>query len=205
VLYEEQGRKALLVWGADHLTAHDAANGKLLWSCDSFNPEATPNWPAIASPLIAGNLAIVPVGRDDQHQGQLHAIKIGGIGDVTTTHRAWKRDDVGVFVCSPAEYKRRIYLLRHRGEVACINAIDGKTIWTDAFPKDRSSYFSSPVVASGILYAAREDGVVFAARVEGPFKLLSENPMGERIIATPVPSAGRLLLRGDKHLFCISR
>jgi outer membrane protein assembly factor BamB len=205
VLYEEQGRKALLVWGADHLTAHDADNGKLLWSCDAFNPEATPNWPAIASPLIAGNLAIVPVGRDDQHQGQLHAIKIGGAGDVTTTHRAWRRDDVGVFVCSPAEFKGRIYLLRHRGEVACINAMDGTTIWNDAFPKDRSSYFSSPVVANGILYAAREDGVVFAARVGGSFKLLSENPMGERIIATPVPAAGRLLLRGDKHLFCISR
>jgi outer membrane protein assembly factor BamB len=155
--------------------------------------------------LIAGDLAIVPVGRDDQHQGQLHAIKIGGVGDVTTTHRAWKRDDVGVFVCSPAEYKGRIYLLRHRGEVACINATDGRTIWNDAFPKDRSSYFSSPVVANGILYAAREDGVVFAARVEGTFKLLSENPMGERIIATPVPAASRLLLRGDKHLFCISR
>jgi outer membrane protein assembly factor BamB len=205
VLYEEQGRKALLVWGADHLTAHDAANGKLVWSCDAFNPEGTPNWPSIASPLISDNLAIVPVGRDDQHQGQLHAIKLGGTGDVTMTHRAWKRDDMGVFVSSPAAYKGRIYLLRHRGEVACINASDGKTIWNDAFPKDRSSYFASPVIANGILYAAREDGVVFAARVVSKFELLSENPMGERIIATPVPVANRILIRGDQNLFCVSR
>ena len=28
--------------------------------------------------------------------------------------------------------------------------------------------------------------------------------MGERIIATPVPAADRLFLRGDKHLFCIA-
>lgn len=205
VLYEEQGRNVLLVWGADHLTAHDADNGKLIWSCDAFNPESTPNWPAIASPLVTGNLAIVPVGRDDQHQAQLQAIKTGGVGDVTMMHRAWKRDDIGVFVSSPAAYKGRIYLLRHRGEVVCINADDGKTIWNDAFPKDRSSYFSSPVVANGILYAAREDGVVFAARVEGKFELLSENPMGERIIATPVPVSNRLLIRGDQHLFCVSR
>jgi predicted membrane chloride channel (bestrophin family) len=27
--------------------------------------------------------------------------------------------------------------------------------------------------------------------------------MGERIIASPVPVAGRLLLRGEKHLFCV--
>jgi predicted membrane chloride channel (bestrophin family) len=60
------------------------------------------------------------------------------------------------------------------------------------------------VVANGILYAAREDGVVFAARVGEKFELLSENPMGERIIATPVPAADRLFLRGDAHLFCIA-
>jgi predicted membrane chloride channel (bestrophin family) len=46
--------------------------------------------------------------------------------------------------------------------------------------------------------------VVFAARVGEKFELLSENPMGERIIATPVPAADRLFLRGDKHLFCIA-
>jgi len=34
--------------------------------------------------------------------------------------------------------------------------------------------------------------------------VLSENPMGERIIATPTPIPGRLLLRGDKHLFCVT-
>jgi hypothetical protein len=27
--------------------------------------------------------------------------------------------------------------------------------------------------------------------------------MGEQIIASPVPVAGRLLLRGQKHLFCV--
>jgi hypothetical protein len=54
-----------------------------------------------------------------------------------------------------------------------------------------------------VLYAAREDGVVFAARVEDKFELLSENPMNEQIIGTPVADNGRLLLRGEKHLFCI--
>ena len=39
VLFEHAGRKALLVWGADHLTAHDAASGKVLWSCGGFNPQ----------------------------------------------------------------------------------------------------------------------------------------------------------------------
>jgi outer membrane protein assembly factor BamB len=205
LLYQEQGRDALLVWGADHLTAHAAADGQLLWSCDGFNPQGTENWPAIATPVIVGNLAIVPVGRDDRRQGRLYAVKLGGSGDVTETRRAWKRDDVGVFVCTPAEYKGKIHLLRHRGEIACIDPADGRTVWADALPRDKSSYFSSPIIANGVLYAAREDGVVFAARVEGKFELLSENPMGERIIASPVPVANHLVIRGDEHLFFVGK
>jgi outer membrane protein assembly factor BamB len=203
VLYSEQGRSAFLIWGADHLTAHDAADGKLIWSCGGFNPEGIQNWPAIASPLVVGDLAIVPIGRDDRRQGRLAAVKLGGSGDVSQTGVAWKRTDVGVFVCSPAEYLGRIYLLRHRGEVVCIDSKTGQTLWSEALPRDKSSYFSSPTIGHGVLYAAREDGMVFAARVGETFQLLSANPMGERIIASPVPVGGRVFIRGDKDLICV--
>ena len=122
---------------------------------------------------------------------------------MSQSHRIWERHDIGVFVAAPAVAEGRVYLLRHRGEVVCLDPATGKTLWTGAFPKTSAPYYASPVVASGILYAAREDGVVFAARVGQTFKILSENPMGERIVATPVPAADRLFLRGDKHLFCI--
>jgi len=206
VLFDHAGKKALLVWGADHLTAHDAANGKVLWSCAGFNPQGTGYWPAIATPVIAGNIAVVAVGRDDRAgQARVHGIRLDGTGDVSATHRAWKREDLGVFVTSPTVYKGRVYLLRHKGEVVCLDAASGKTIWTGSFPEHRAPYYSSPVVANGILYAAREDGTVFSARVEEKFELLGENPMGERVIASPVPASNRLLIRGDKHLFCVGK
>jgi outer membrane protein assembly factor BamB len=204
VLFDHNGTKALLVWGADHLTAHDASNGSLLWSVGGFNPAGTAYWPAIASPVIHEHITVVPVGRDDRpNQSSVHGIRLGGSGDVSTTHRAWQRDDIGVFVCSPAEYEGRVYLLRHRGEVVCIEPATGKTIWSDAFPRTSASYYSSPVIANGILYAAREDGVVFVARIQDGFELVSEIPMGERIIASPVPVSNRILIRGDDHLFCV--
>jgi outer membrane protein assembly factor BamB len=205
VIFEQSGKKALLIWGADHLTAHQAEDGKLIWACGKFNPDATGYWPAIATPAVVGDIAVVPVGRDDRPgQSRVHGIKLGGSGDVSDTHRAWKRDDLGVFVCSPAEYKNRVYLLRHRGEVVCLDPTTGKTLWEGAFPKSKSSYYSSPIIGNGLLYAAREDGVVFVARVAEKFEFLSENAMEERIIASPVLVGNRLLLRGDKHLFCVS-
>lgn len=205
LLHPHAGKPALLVWGADHLTAHDATDGSSLWSCAGFNPDGTGYWPAIATPVIVGNVAIVPVGRDDRSgQSRLHAIRMGGQGDVTTTHRLWKREDVGVFVASPAAYKGRVYLLRHRGGVVCLDPNTGQTLWSGELPEDKSPYYASPAIGNGVLYAAREDGVVFAVRVEERFELLSENPMGERILASPVPVANRLLLRGDRHLFCVA-
>jgi outer membrane protein assembly factor BamB len=205
VVFRHGNQEALLVWGAEHLTAHQAMDGKLIWSCGGFNPAGTEYWPAIASPVIAGDLVIVPVGRDDRpRQSRIHAVRLGGNGDVSETHRAWKREDLGVFVSSPAEFEGRVYLLRHRGEVVCLDPKTGQSLWENAFPRTSSPYYSSPTIANGILYAAREDGVVFAARVGDRFEFLSENPMGERIVASPVPVQGHLLLRGDEHLFCVT-
>ena len=43
------------------------------------------------------------------------------------------------------------------------------------------------------------------ARLGKNFEVLSENDMGERMIASPVPIDGRLLLRGEKALYCIAK
>ena len=126
VLFNEQGRQSILLWGADHATAYNAADGRLLWSAGGFNPEGTAYWPAIASPVVSGGIAVIPVGRDDRpRQAQVHGVRIGGSGDVTATHRVWKRDDIGVFVAALAEYQGRVYLLRHRGEVVCLDPATG--------------------------------------------------------------------------------
>jgi outer membrane protein assembly factor BamB len=203
LVVRDGAKETLLVWGGEHLTAHSATDGQVLWSCGDFNPQAMSYWPAVASPVVAGNVVIVPFGRADRDAPRLHGIKLGGTGDVTATHRAWKVQDAGTFVPTPVEYKGLVYLVTDKGQVQCIDPATGKTVWRDAFPKGKGSFFSSPIIAAGRLYAAREDGVVFVAQVEGKFEVLAENPMEEQVIASPVPVENRLLIRGDKHLFCI--
>jgi outer membrane protein assembly factor BamB len=204
LVFQEAGKEAILVWGAQHLTAHDAMGGKLLWSCGDFNPKKVPNWPAVASPLLAGDIAIVACGRADRGQPRLYGVRLGGKGDVTTTHRAWQREDTGTFVPTPSEYQGRVYLLRDRGELECLDPATGRTLWKDAFPKSSHNYYASPLVTGDKLYAAREDGVVFVARAKEKFELLAENKLSEPIIASPIAVADRLLIRGERHLFCFS-
>ena len=204
VVIQHHGTEAVLVWGAQHVTVHDAADGAVLWSCGDFNPESKAMWPAIATPVIAGDVAVIAYGRNDRRQPRLHGIQLGGSGDVTATHRVWKRQDVGTFSPTPVEYKGRVYLVRDRGEVECIDPSSGETLWSDAFPKGRAAFYASPLIAGGNLYAAREDGVVFVAKVEGKFELLAENDLGESLIASPVPASNRLFIRGERHLFCVA-
>ena len=82
---------------------------------------------------------------------------------------------------------------------------NGKKLWSGEFPKHRASYYASPTVADGKIYATREDGVIMVASITDGFKFLSENNMGERIIATTVAVRDQLLIRGEKHLFCITK
>jgi outer membrane protein assembly factor BamB len=202
LVLEQAGKQTIFVWGALHLTAYDAADGKLLWSCNDFNPQAVPNWPSVASPVVADNMAIVACGRADRGAPRLYGIKLGGKGDVTATHHVWKREDSGTFVPTPAVVDGKIYLLRDRGELDCLDPATGKTLWHAAFPKGSANYYASPLVAGDLLYAAREDGVVFVARIRNKFDLVSQNHLDDHVIASPVAVASRLFIRGEHHLFC---
>ena len=203
LVIQHQGQQAILIWGAEHITVHDPVDGRVIWSCGNFNPDSNALWPAIATPVIADDIVVVAAGRNDRGTPRLHGIRMGGKGDVTETHRVWKRDDVGTFVPTPIEYQGRVYLVRDRGEVECINPSTGETIWSSAFPKGRASFYSSPLIAGDKLYAAREDGTIFVAKIGDNFELLATNDMQQPVIASLVPSDNRLFIRGENHLFCV--
>ena len=203
LVIEYDGEQALLVWGAEHLTVHRASDGKRVWSCGDFNPTQKQLWPAIAMPVIMNDMVVIAYGRNDRKLPRLHGIRLSGSGDVTDTNRVWKRDDVGTFVPSPVAYRGLVYLVRDRGEVECLDPTSGETVWSAAFPKAKSNFYSSPLIAGNKLYAAREDGVVFVADVsERKFQLLAENEMKEPVIGSPVPAGDRIIIRGERHLFC---
>ncbi|MFO0869651.1 MAG: PQQ-binding-like beta-propeller repeat protein [Pirellulales bacterium] len=200
-----QGAESILVWGAEHVTIHGAEDGAVRWSCGNFNPQAQKLWPAIATPVIVGDMAVIAYGRNDRGVPLLYGIRLAGTGDTTATSHVWRRDDVGTFVPTPAVYRGQVILVRDRGEVASIDPATGKTLWTGEFPKGRANFYASPLVAGDLLYAPREDGVVFVASIANQrCEVLAENQMGEAVIGSPVPVARGLLLRGEKHLFHVA-
>ena len=206
VLIDFQDKPALLVYGAEHLTIHDVTDGKLLWQCGGFNPEKSELWPTIAMPVVVDDVAVVAAGRNDRKLPLLYGVKLDGSGDVSETNIIWKRDDIGTFVPCPAVWEGKVYLVRDQGEVECLNAADGTSFWRERFAKHRSKYYSSPLIAGGLLYCSREDGAVFVVDIrDGEFKLLAEAELKESVIASMVPLDKKVLVRSVKHLYCFGK
>jgi outer membrane protein assembly factor BamB len=192
-----EGRELVVTAGSDHLTAHDAASGGLVFGCGGFNPDNERMWRMIASPVVTHEFAIVPYGRGEL----LTKVLLGGQGDVTATHREWEVRLSGSEVPTPVVDDNTAILLGDRGTVTAVNLADGTTRWSVDLPRSRSKYYASPLLVGDKLYCIREDGVVMVARVDDGLTLLAENPLSERITASPAALRDRLLIRGSEHLF----
>ena len=197
---ELDGKKTIVIWGADRLTGHDPEDGKTLWTCEGFNPQDKPLWRVIASPAFTGDIAVIPFGRTKFCAG----VKLGGSGDITKTARLWERNDMGADCPTPVARDGRAFVLSDRGQINCVDAKTGRDIWTGVIPRASAKYYSSPILAGDLLYCAREDGVVAVVKMgDTGMEVLAQNDMGERLAAAPVPINNKLLIRGVEHLFCL--
>lgn len=204
IVLDYQGRESILVWGAEHVTINDAADGRLVWFCGGFNPEGNRLWPAIASPVIVDDVVVVAHGRADRQDPRLFGVHLTGQGDVSDSARLWSRRDVGTFVPTPVVLGGSIIVLRDQGDLECLDPKTGETLWKDRLPRHRAKYYASPLVAGSFLYTAREDGTVFVSELDMENQRLknrSENALGQSVIGSPVPFGDGLLVRGEDHLF----
>ena len=195
------GAPILVVWGADHLDGFDARNGRVKWfssNYPNFNPENKAMWRVIASHAMGGDIAVIPYGRGKF----LTAVKIGdAYEDLEQSSVLWEKQGVGGDVPTPIIDGDRVYVLNDSGKVTCLALKTGDEHWSEELPKSRNKFYASPVLGGDKLFCINEAGTVFVGSVGEKFELLSENDMGERVIATPVPVRGSLLIRGEQHLF----
>jgi outer membrane protein assembly factor BamB len=196
----------LVVLGADHVTAHDAATGREIWRAGGLNPTGHKFFRSIASPVVAGDLVIAPYARGET----ITAIRRGGTGDVTRSHVAWVRTDLGADVPTPAVQDGRIVVCTDKGRVECVDAATGKTLTKTELPKNRHAYSASPVIVDGRVIVTREDGessvlawpAATAAGAEA-FRILGQGAVDEMTVATPVCVDGQIFLRTHDSLWCL--
>ena len=187
----------IVVTGGDVVTAHDPATGKELWRMDGLNPQHNPNYRIIASPLVVRDMVIAPT-----RERPMLAIKGGGRGDVTSTHRLWSFNN-GPDVPTPVSDGKLLYTITDRGVAYALDLSTGKIVYGPERLRP-DSYSASPVLAEGRIYVTSENEGLTSVYTAGPrFERLAENPLEDYCLSSPAISEGQIFIRTTGHLWAI--
>jgi outer membrane protein assembly factor BamB len=199
VLVREGNKVEIAISGGDIVTGHDPATGKELWRAHGLNPSKDRNYRIIASPLVAAGLIIAPT-----RNRPMLALKPGGSGDVTSSHKAWSFD-LGPDVPTPISDGKLLYVVRDNGVVHALDVKTGAVVWGPERLKT-GAYSSSPVLADGRLYITSENEGLTTVFSAGPkFEVIAENPLDDYCLASPAISNGQIFIRTDKFLWAIGK
>lgn len=198
MLLRHNGVTELIISGGDCVTGHDLATGKELWRAYGLNPNNDPFYRIVNSPVVADG--IIYAGAKNK---PYLAIRAGGRGDVTNSHRAWL-NELGPDVPTPVTDGKYFYMVRDNGGFLCLDAKTGKDIYPPRRLKP-GTYSSSPVLADGKIYATNEDGLTTVVKAGPQFEILAENALNDYTLSSPAISDGQIFIRTAQHLYCFGK
>jgi len=198
ILIKAGEREELIMNFPNRLVALDPKTGKELWSSKGLGGTiyTTPVWgEGVLFGMTSG-----PGG------GGAIAVKPGGSGDVTESHRAWKLDRVSGAIGSGVIHDGHLFNISQNGMASCHDLKTGNKIWEERLQGSgsRGSSWSSMLLADGKIYVPNQGGDVFVLRAGPKFEVLATNSVGEPTNASLAASDGHLFLRTDKGLWCLA-
>jgi outer membrane protein assembly factor BamB len=198
LLRKVDSRYELLMSYPGRACAFDPLSGKELWTCAGLTQLV------YNSPLYADGVMVAMSG----YGGAALAVKTGGSGDVTDSHRVWHLPKVQQRIGSGVIYKGHHYILTDSGIVECRDLKTGELLYNERLkgPGPTGQNWSSLVLtADGHCYAVNQGGDGFVFKASPTFELLATNSLGEKVIGSIAVSNGQLFIRGHENLWCIGR
>ena len=186
---EVDGKAQVMAPGPDHFAAYDLANGDELWRV------MAPGWSVVPQPTVAHGLVIY---NHDYDNPELLAVRLGGKGDVTESHIAWRLKRGAPSTPSPVLVGDELYFVSDKGMASCVNAKTGESYWMERVP---GSYSASPIFVNGRILFLNETGLATWVQPGKTFAVLGKNELPGRTLATPAFSDGAMYLRTDENLY----
>jgi outer membrane protein assembly factor BamB len=192
----KDGSTEMVLNQKDWILGLDPTTGNELWRCQGIEDYVVP------CVVSDGEIAYCSGGR----QNRTIAVRLGGRGDVTETHKVWE-SVVGANVTSPLLYQGNLYWSHDKSMAVCVRAKDGEEVFRKRLPTSARVYASIVLAGDRLLMTTRDAGVLTLAaspeyRELGIFQLGSPE---ESFNATPAITEDSLLLRSDRHLYRIAK
>lgn len=188
----------------EELWALNPDTGKLRWFATTGLPGN------IAPSVVVGEGVVFAFGGFPQ-LGAV-AVKTGGKGDVTISHRLWQTRN-STYVPTPVLHEGRLYVVTDQGFALCLDAQTGEQVFKERLPGASASgrggkpFYASAVLANGNLFAVSRRNGTFVIEAKPQFKLVAQNSFASdatQFNATPAVSGKELFLRSDKFLYCVA-
>ena len=130
------------------------------------------------------------------------AIRLGGKGDITASHVAWRQPTGGPYVSSLIHYQGVIYMSGENGILSAVDAANGQRLWQE---RVGGVFTASPIAGDGKVYFVSESGETIVLKAGRTFEVLSRNKLDGHFVASPAAAGGRLFLRADDRLFAVGK
>lgn len=196
IIQAKSGRTELIIATQGKVLAFDPQKGTPLWSC-----RTDIGWYMVPSIVEADGIVYCLGGRSGI---AALAVRAGGSGDVTQTHRLWTSQK-GSNVSSPVFLDGHLYWMHEqRGTAYCAKADTGEIVYEKRLERAGQVY-SSALLADGKIYYLTRDGKTFVIAAKPEFEQLAANDLRDGSIfnGSPAVDGNRLLIRSDLFLYCI--
>jgi len=116
---------------------------------------------------------------------------------------AWSTKRGGPYTPTPLIYGGLLYIVSNNGVLSAWRANTGERLYQQRVGNG-GSYSASIVAGDGKIILSSEDGDMAVVKAGPKYELLSQNPAGEVIMATPAISDGVIFVRTGGHVVAIA-
>ncbi|MEI6576653.1 MAG: PQQ-binding-like beta-propeller repeat protein [Bacteroidota bacterium] len=166
--------------------SYNPATGKELWRINCISGEVGPS-------LAYANGIVFSVNE----YSKLSAVKIGATPSIL-----WESDEYMSDIPSPVATEKYLFLPTSYGTMVCYDAKTGNKYWEHDFA---TPTYASPMLVDGNIYQLDKKGVMHVFKADKAYHSIKESSLGEGSVCTPAFIDGKIIIRGDKNLYCIGK
>ena len=197
LVVEVNGKAQVITSATNKVRSYDAETGQVIWECTGMTRNVIPN------PMCADGVLYLMSGF---RGNAIKAIDLAkATGDITGTATIlWEYNQDASYTPSPVLMDGKLYFLKgNSGIMTCLNAKDGKVIYSNQKIDGITNIFSSPTGNKDKIYVAATNQVS-VVKAGSEFSVLAKNTLDDTFEASPIVVGNDLFLRGAKSLYCIS-
>jgi outer membrane protein assembly factor BamB len=194
IVIEVNGHSELVATLPRRVSAFDPLTGERLWTCGGAAPLA------YASPMEWDGVIVALGG----YGGASLAVRAGGRGDVTRTHRLWQKPRDSGWLGTGVAHDGLIYACSMSGVLSCMAVQTGEVLWKDRIGGG-GTWSSVTQTSDGRMMLLTKSGTTTVFQPDSKeLKRVSENALNETTNASVVVAGNDVLIRTDKALWCIA-